>query len=51
MDDLVKSYPLGELHVVLDNLNIHKIKPPGNGSCTIHERIFITPQPMPPGGT
>lgn len=24
MDDVVKSYPLGELHVVLDNLNIHK---------------------------
>jgi transposase len=24
MDDMVKSYPLGELHVVLDNLNIHR---------------------------
>src|SRR5437763_7268115 len=24
MGDVVKSYPLGELHVVLDNLNIHK---------------------------
>jgi transposase len=24
MDDVVKSYPLDELHVVLDNLNIHK---------------------------
>jgi transposase len=24
MDDVVKSYPQGELHVVLDNLNIHK---------------------------
>jgi transposase len=24
MDEVVKSYPLGELHVVLDNLNIHK---------------------------
>lgn len=24
MDDVVKSYPLVELHVVLDNLNIHK---------------------------
>jgi transposase len=24
MDDVVKSYLLGELHVVLDNLNIHK---------------------------
>jgi transposase len=24
MDDVVKSYPRGELHVVLDNLNIHK---------------------------
>src|SRR5580658_4409104 len=24
MDDVVKSYPLGELHVILDNLNIHK---------------------------
>jgi transposase len=24
MDDVVKAYPLGELHVVLDNLNIHK---------------------------
>jgi transposase len=24
MDDVVKSYPLSELHVVLDNLNIHK---------------------------
>jgi transposase len=24
MDDVVKSYPLGEFHVVLDNLNIHK---------------------------
>ncbi len=27
MDDVVKSYPLGELHVVLDNLNIHKNEP------------------------
>jgi transposase len=24
MDDVLRSYPLGELHVVLDNLNIHK---------------------------
>jgi transposase len=24
MNDVVKAYPLGELHVVLDNLNIHK---------------------------
>jgi transposase len=24
MDEVVKSYPLGALHVVLDNLNIHK---------------------------
>jgi transposase len=24
MDDVVKSYPVSELHVVLDNLNIHK---------------------------
>ena len=24
MDDVVKSYPARELHVVLDNLNIHK---------------------------
>lgn len=24
MDEVVKSYPQGELHVVLDNLNIHK---------------------------
>jgi len=24
MDEVVRSYPLGELHVVLDNLNIHK---------------------------
>jgi len=24
LDEVVKSYPLGELHVVLDNLNIHK---------------------------
>src|SRR6202142_2517123 len=24
MDDVVKSYPRGELHLVLDNLNIHK---------------------------
>lgn len=24
MDEVVKSYPRGELHVVLDNLNIHK---------------------------
>jgi transposase len=24
MDDVVTSYPLGDLHVVLDNLNIHK---------------------------
>ena len=24
MDEVVKSYPLDELHVVLDNLNIHK---------------------------
>jgi transposase len=24
MDDVVKSYPIRELHVVLDNLNIHK---------------------------
>ena len=24
MEEVVKSYPLGELHVVLDNLNIHK---------------------------
>ena len=24
MDDVLKSYPQGELHVVLDNLNIHK---------------------------
>src|SRR5216683_8443527 len=24
MDDVLKSYPLDELHVVLDNLNIHK---------------------------
>ena len=24
MDDLVKSYPLRQLHVILDNLNIHK---------------------------
>lgn len=24
MNDVVKSYPTGELHVVLDNLNIHK---------------------------
>src|SRR5438094_2504723 len=24
MDDVVKSYPVRELHVVLDNLNIHK---------------------------
>jgi transposase len=24
MDDVVKSYPVRDLHVVLDNLNIHK---------------------------
>ncbi len=24
MDEVLKSYPLGDLHVVLDNLNIHK---------------------------
>jgi hypothetical protein len=24
MDDVVKSYPVSALHVVLDNLNIHK---------------------------
>jgi transposase len=24
LDEVVKAYPLGELHVVLDNLNIHK---------------------------
>src|ERR1700716_2558276 len=24
MDDVIRSYPVRELHVVLDNLNIHK---------------------------
>ena len=49
MNDVVKSYPLGELHVVLDNLNIHKNEAARQWLLR-HPRVhFHYTQPMPLG--
>ena len=49
MDDVVKSYPVSALDVVLDNLNIHKNEAANNGSCVIPECTFTIPPRTLPG--
>jgi hypothetical protein len=42
MDDVLKSYPQRELHVVLDNLNIRKNQAAQEYYSAIREYIFTT---------
>ena len=49
MNEVVRAYPNRELHVVVDNLNIHKNEAPAAGWVVIHRFGFITLPPTPPG--
>jgi transposase len=50
MDDVVKSYPVVELHVVLDNLKYPQERSGQTMACwVIREYISTTPQRTPPG--
>jgi len=49
MNDVVRAYGHRELHVVVDNLNIHKNEAARDGSAAISKSNFTTHPRMPPG--